>query len=133
MNSNTWKIALKNNRCGSYKDWDYLGILNFEITSPTEDYYPKSIGFWRIFIKEKFQGSEWENIFEQHLDQFVKWGIAIIERLIDWKKLDEEVLVHTTYNDNPLGRHFGQILMSGDLIPKSKSVGQNIYKYTPSK
>ncbi|MBW2341353.1 MAG: hypothetical protein JRF50_13600 [Deltaproteobacteria bacterium] len=133
MNSNTWKIELRNNRCGSCKGWDFLGILNFKITSPTGDYYPKSIGFWRIFIEDKFQGFEWEKIFEQYLDQFVKWGIAIIERLIDGKKLDQEVLIHTSYNHNPLGRHFGEILMRDDLIPKSKSAGQNIYEYTPSK
>lgn len=135
MNSNSWKIELINHRCGSYNGWDLLGILNFAITSPTGDDHPKSICFWRIFIDHKFQGSklEWERIFEQHLDQFVKWGIAIIERLIDGKKLDEEILIHTTYDHNPLGRHFGEILMRGDLIPASKSVGQNIYKYTPSK
>ena len=133
MNLNSWKIELVNHRCGSYKGWDLLGILDFEITSPTGHCQPKSICFWRIFIDHKFKGSRWEKIFEQHLDQFVKWGIAIIERLIDGKKLDEEVLIHTTYSNNPLGRHFGEILMSGDLIPTSKSVGQDIYEYTPLK
>jgi len=66
------------------------------------------------------------------LDQFVKWGIAIIERLIDWKRLDEEVLIHTTYNHNLLGKQFGEILMSGDIIPKSTSLNKDIYQYTLS-
>ena len=111
MNSDSWKVELINHRCGSYKAWDLLGILNFKITSPTGDCHSKSIDFWRIFIDHKFQGAEWKKIFEQNLYQFVKWGIAVIERLIDMNKLDEEVLIHTTYNHNQLGSHFGEMLM----------------------
>lgn len=109
-----------------------LGILEFEITSPTGHCQPKCIGFWRLFIDHKFQGSIWEKIFEQHVDQFVKWGIAIIERLIDSKRLDEEVLIHTTYNHNLLGKQFGEILMRGDIIPTSTLLTEGIYEYTPS-
>lgn len=132
MNLDSWKIELINHRCGSYKAWDLLGILTFEITSPTGDSHAKSIGFWRSFIDHKFQGSEWQKVFKQNLYQFVKWGIAIIERLIDMNKLDEEVLIHTTYNHNQLGRHFGEILMRDDLIPKSTLIDETIYEYTPS-
>jgi hypothetical protein len=132
MNLNSWKIELVNHRCGSYKGWDMLGILEFEITSPTGHCQPKCIGFWRLFIDHKFQGSIWEKIFEQHVDQFVKWGIAIIERLIDSKRLDEEVLIHTTYNHNLLGKQFGEILMRGDIIPTSTLLTEGIYEYTPS-
>ena len=132
MNSHSWKIELVNHRCGSYEGSDMLGILTFEITSPSGNDHSKNIGFWRSFIDNKFQGPEWEKSFEKHFDQFVKWAIAIIEKLIDGNKLNEEALIHTTYDHNPLGRHFGEILMRGDLVPTSKSIGQNIYDYTPS-